>query len=105
MNFAGGEKGCWGVRLLAALVGQWQTSRVELQDGVRYKDTVKGMLVRLLLDNEESIIPHFYVNLYYTHPFGCQLKHINTIITKYKEVKLCISGISCNIGSGSDCNF
>ena len=43
--------------MLAALVGQWQTSRVELQDGVGYKDTVKGMLVRLLLDNEESINP------------------------------------------------
>ena len=57
MSVAGGEKGCWAVGMLAALVGQRQTSRVELQDGVGYKDTVKGMLVRLLLDNEESINP------------------------------------------------
>ena len=51
MSVAGGEKGCWGVGMLAALVGQWQTSRVELQDGVGYKDTVKGMLVRLLKES------------------------------------------------------
>ena len=56
MNVAGGEKGCWGVGMLAALVGQWQTSRVELQDGVGYKDTVKGMLVRLLLDNNSTLL-------------------------------------------------